>query len=211
MAILAENKGKHIEPIPAGMYVARCYRMIQIGTVVESFKGDEKTLHKVRIGFELPSELKVFNEEKVEQPCVIDEEFTLSLYEKSTLRKMLESWRGKKFTDEESEKFDITKLLGVPCMLNIIHNEGKNGNMYAKIGSISPLMKGMVCPDQINPTFVLSYDNFNWTKFESLPEFIKEKMKRSAEYKTLSKVDSKPEDAKSIDWLTEQNDDKPPF
>lgn len=50
MAINATNKGVKRELIPAGNYVARCYSMIEIGTVKESFQGDEKTLHKVRIG-----------------------------------------------------------------------------------------------------------------------------------------------------------------
>jgi hypothetical protein len=195
MAINATNKKEfERELIPAGNYVARCYKMIEIGTVPTDFQGVEKQTHKVRIGWELPTELKVFNEEKGEQPCVIDKEYTLSLNEKGNLRKDLKSWRGKDFTNEEAEKFDITKLLGVPCMLNIIHVQGKKdaSKTYQAIGSISPLPKGFECPKQVNETFVFSFDEYTDEKFNSLPEWIREQIVMSSEYKELkapSKVD----------------------
>ena len=172
------------ELIPASNYIARCYKMIQIGTVQEIILGEKKILNKVRIGWELPTELKVFNEEKGEQPLVIDKEFTLSMHEKSGLRAMLKSWRGKDFTEEEAKCFDITKLIGVPCMLNIIHKPSKKDatKIYEEIAGITPMPKGMICPTQMNPTFVLSYDDFNTDQFNSLPEFIKSKMMTSLEY-----------------------------
>jgi hypothetical protein len=186
MGITAKSSGTVHEPIPAGNYVARCYQMIHIGTVEENVMGSLKMLNKVRIGFELPYETKVFNTDKGLQPCVISEEFTLSLHEKATLRKHLESWRGKKFTDKEAEGFDITNLIGKECMVNIIHTVSKNnGNTYAKIGSIAPIAKGTSCPPQVNTTFVFDYENWDDNKFNSLPDFIKTKIQKSDEYKAL--------------------------
>lgn len=186
MAITAK-KGEAFEKelIEAGNYVARCYKMVEIGTVEEEFLGVKKQMHKVRIGWELPTELKTFNPEKGEQPCVIDKEYTLSLADKANLRKDLQSWRGKAFSDEEAEAFDITKLLGVPCMLNIIHVQGKKDptKTYQAIGSVSPMPKGLVCPPQINDTFVFDYENFDDEKFNSLPDFIKEQIVKTPEYK----------------------------
>jgi len=46
-------------------------------------------------------------------------------------------------------------------------------------------MKGQVCPDQINPTRVLSYDNFNWDLFESLSDYTKDKIKSSVEFQLM--------------------------
>ena len=162
--------------------------MIHIGTVQENVMGDMKTMNKVRIGWELPTELRVFNEEKGEQPLVISEEFTLSMHEKSNLRKVLASWRGKDFSEGEAKCFDITKLIGAPCMLNIIHRPSKSNpsNIFAKIGSVSPVPKGLGVPAQINPTFVLEYDTFSWDKFNTLPDFIKTKMQGSLEYAALT-------------------------
>jgi hypothetical protein len=184
MSIVATTNSQPKELIPAGNYIARCYQMIQIGHVKEVILGEVKTLNKVRIGWELPTETKVFNPEKGEQPFVISEEYTLSMHEKSNLRKVLASWRGKDFSVEEAGSFDITKLLGVPCMLNIIHRPGKSdpSRMYQKIGSVSPLAKGVVCPAQINQTTVLQYDNFDHNLFASLPDFIKDKIKNSEEF-----------------------------
>lgn len=188
MAITAKkSSNEQRELIPAGNYVARCYKMIEIGTVPTEYLGQEKMTHKVRFGWELPTELKVFNPEKGEQPLVIDKEYTLSLADKANLRKDLKSWRGKDFTDAEAEAFDVTKLLGVQCLINIIHINGKKDptKVYEAIGSISPLPKGMECPKQINPTFVFDFENFDKSKFDSLPKFIREQIATSNEYKAL--------------------------
>jgi hypothetical protein len=185
MAIIAENTGTKREPIPQGNYVARCYQMIEIGTVQEEFEGQKKIMHKVRIGWELPTEQRVFDEAKGEQPLVISNEYTLSMHEKSKLRAILQSWRGKAFSEEEAKSFDITKLIGVPCMLNIIHKVTPNGT-YANIGSVAPIPKGLECPPQINPTFVLSYDNFDYGAYMGLPDFIKAKMQTSLEFQKIN-------------------------
>lgn len=184
MSIIATTSSQPKELIPAGNYYARCYQMLHIGTVKELILGEVKSLNKVRIGWELPTETKVFNKEKGEQPFVISEEYTLSMHEKSNLRKLLASWRGKDFSVEEASFFDITKLLGVACMLNIIHKPSKRDPqvMYQKVGSVSPVPKGVVCPPQVNPTSVLSYDNFNYELYASLPDFIKDKIKVSDEF-----------------------------
>lgn len=184
MAINATNSGTTRELIPAGNYIARCYQMIEIGTVDELILGEKKTLKKVRIGWELPEETRVFNEEKGEQPFVISQEFTLSMNEKANLRKTLASWRGKDFTEEEAKSFDVSKLVGVPCMLNIIHKPSRadQSKIYEQIGSVSPLPKSIKCPDQVNRTILLSYDDFDYNLFNSLPDFIKQKMKSSVEF-----------------------------
>jgi len=185
MAIIATSNGStSFEPIATGNYPARCYSMVHLGTIEENILGTLKKLNKVRITWELPTELKVFKEEKGEQPQVISKEFTLSLHEKSTLRGFLKNWRGKDFTDEEAKSFDIEKLVGAPCMLNITHKSKKDGSgVYAEIGSVSTMPKGFVCPEQINPNFIFTYENFDEDKFNNLPEFMRNKMINSEEYK----------------------------
>lgn len=185
MAIIATSNGStNYEPIATGNYPARCYSMIHIGTVDEVILGVTKTLNKVRITWELPSELKVFKEENGEQPHVISKEFTLSMHEKATLRNFLKNWRGKDFSEEEAKSFDIEKLIGAPCMLNITHKKSKDGTKtYAEIGSISTMPKGFPCPEQINPSFVWTYEDFDIEKFNLLPDFLKAKMVNSVEYK----------------------------
>jgi hypothetical protein len=184
MAIIATNQGgSNYEPIPAGNYPARCYSMIHIGTVEDTYLGQLKRNNKVRITWELPTELKVFKEENGEQPFSISKEFTLSMHEKSNLRAFLKNWRGREFTEDEAKAFDIEKLIGVPCMLNIVHKAKKDGTgHYAEISAVSTMPKGFVCPTQVNESYVFTYDNFDIMKFNALPDFLREKMSKSAEY-----------------------------
>jgi hypothetical protein len=209
MAINATNNGVKREIVPAGNYMARCYQMIEIGTIHEVIMGKAVMLTKVRIGWELPTELRVFDEAKGEQPLVISKEYTLSLNEKSNLRKMLASWRGKDFTEEEAKSFDITVLVGIPCMLNIIHKPKKSDptSVYEEIGSISAIPKGMKPERQLNKSFVLSYDAFSEDKFNSLPDFIKQKMQGSLEYIALKTPNSK--DMHEQESLVEDDNDLP--
>ena len=178
------------EPIPAGNYVARCYSMILIGTVEEEFNGNKKKQTKVRITWEIPDELvKAFKEGDDDRPAAIGAEYTLSLSPKANMRKMLDSWRGKAFTEKEADGFDITKLLGKACMLNIIHKVGKvgtknEGKTFEEISAVTPLAKGVTCPEQVNDTQLFNFgDKFDQAFVEKLPDFIKNKIKSSDEWK----------------------------
>lgn len=211
MAITATSSGsnQNFEILEAGSYPARCYSMIHIGTVEENILGTTKKLNKVRVTWELPTELVVFNEEKGEQPRVISKEFTLSLHEKATLRSFLKNWRGKDFTEEEAREFDVTKLISAPCMLNITHKKSKDGQKtYLEIGSVSRLPKGMECPPQITESFIFDYDeNFSFEKVEAFPDFIKDKIKVSEEYKSKET----PNELNNHSESAEQDDPECPF
>lgn len=213
MSIIASNNGTTRELIPAGNYIARCFSMIEIGTVPEQYMGESKILKKVRIGWELPLETRVFNEEKGEQPLVISKEYTLSMNEKSNLRKDLKSWRGKDFTEEEARAFDISKLLSAPCMLNIIHNHSKTDptKVYEQIAGITSIPKGLKVPPQVNETFLLSYDSFDMQKFETLPDFIKTKMKSSLEWAAMTQPQQREIGGNGIEEEVEEYDDSLPF
>jgi hypothetical protein len=187
MAIIATKPEGNFKKVEPGNYVARCYRMIEIGTVEETYNGDTKKAKKVQLTWELPTEMEIFHEDNGYEPYVVSKTYTLSMHEKSNLRKDLESWRGKGFTELEAAKFDITKLLGVPCLLNIIHRPGKVDptKTYVEIASISSLPKGMECPPQLNPTVILSYDDWKPEVFEGLSEYLQEKIKSSEEYEQM--------------------------
>jgi len=183
--IEASSSSSDYKPIDAGAYIARCFSMVQIGTIEQEYMGETKELNKVRITWELPNEKKVFKEGEPEKVLTVSKEFTLSLHEKANLRKFLESWRGRGFTDEEAKKFNISKLLGVPCFLSIIHKISRQGKVYADISSISTLPKGMVCPEQVYHNFEFSFTPFDQDKFDSLPDWLKDKIRTSKEYRTL--------------------------
>lgn len=213
MAITATNEstgGGNFTPVPTGTHVMRCYRMIEIGTVKTEFKGQVKHQKKVRLEWELPNELHEFKEGEGEKPFSIGKEFTLTMYEKGNLRAFLESWRGKGFTEDEAKSFDITKLIGKECMGSIVETE-KDGKKYTNLVSVSTLPKGMACPPQVNPSFVLSYDDFDIEKFRKLPEFIRKKMEGTPEFKSIGDAMQSDEHHKRMAATTADPNDDLPF
>lgn len=193
MGITAKQPEVKFELVPAGNHVARCYSMIEIGTEEVIYKGETKSAYKVRITWELPNERKVFNPEKGEQPFSVSKDYTLSMHEKANLRHDLSSWRGRAFTDDEAKAFDITKLIGVPCLLNVIHNVSQgNGNTYANISSVTTVPKGMIVPPQVNQSFIFAYDDWSDEKFNSLPEWIRKRIEKTPEFQKRLEVDPDP-------------------
>lgn len=186
MSIIAENKGgAKIAPINAGNYSARCYSMIHIGTTEESIQGKPlQWINKVYLTFELPDEKAVFDEKRGLEPRVCGKEFTLSMNEKAKLRKFLESWRGAAFTDEQAKSFDVTKLLNVPCLLNLIHKTSAKGNVYVEIATIASPMKGLTIPELTNKVFEFNF-NSSLEKFPDVPKFLREKIVRSNEWNSI--------------------------
>jgi len=185
-SIIASSKGGlQFDPVPAGNHVARCYSMVYSGTIETEYLGEKKKAKKVHITWELPNELKVFKQENGEQPMVLSKAFTLSLSEKSTLRPFLESWRGKAFTQAEADGFDITNVVGHPCMLNVIHKTKKDGNIKAEISALSSMPKGLTCPPQINQSVIFSVEEFDADIFSKFPDWLKDEIRSSDEYKAM--------------------------
>lgn len=124
------------EPIPVGMHQAVCAMVCDIGTHKGEYQGKQTMRHQAVVIWELDEKKTIgqFAGERFQASKF----YTLSLDEKANLRKDLQSWRGKPFTPEELKGFDIERLKGANCFLNIIHVDGK-----AKIGAITPLAKGM--------------------------------------------------------------------
>jgi hypothetical protein len=133
MALLARDEGKTFTPAPAGVYNAVCVDVVDKGMQPSQFG----IKHKIVIVWEIDEQHPSFD-----RRFTVNRQYTLSLNEKATLSKDLESWRGKPFTKEEREGFDVERLIGAPCMVNIAHKT-ENGNTYANVISITPVPKGM--------------------------------------------------------------------
>jgi hypothetical protein len=183
MSIIAQNNNNNSggQTVPAGTHVARCYQIIHIGTIVDTYQGEEKLVNKVRLVFELPLETADFG--KGEQPFSIGRDFTLSMHEKSGLRAFVQSWLGKAMSDGEANRFDIGTLLGKEAMVSVMHRTANTGRTYADLKGASPLAKGMVCPPQVNASFLLDYDSEDFDlRFKMLPEWLQNKVSSSAEF-----------------------------
>ena len=140
MPIIIKDEGKSFHLVPEGNYHAVCFDVWDIGNQRISYNGKELIKHKIIVGWELAETIES-DDEFNGQRYRIYKRYTHSLNNKSNLCKDLTSWRGKPFTNEEKKGFDIEKLIGTNCLINIIHNE-RDGKTYANITTVSPLIKG---------------------------------------------------------------------
>lgn len=176
--------------IPAGNHVAILYSIVALGTQEKMWEGRTKYVPQAQFTWEIPGVTAEFEDNgvKVVKPRVIGNDYTLSAAENAALRKMIESWRGAKFTDAEAVAFDFRVLLGRPCLINITHTVSKkDGKTYANIGSVTPMMQGIPVPALFNPITYLEFENWDWNVYGTLPRFIREKIERSPEFGQLVK------------------------
>ncbi len=165
---------------PEGAFVARCYQIVDLGTTMQTgqFPGKKR---KVQFIFELPTELHEFERGDGLKPFYARSIYNLSMNEKAVLRRDIESWAGKKMSNEIAENFDIFTLLGKPCMVNITHVT-KGDATYANIIGMSPVPKGLVCPPAFNSALCYNTEEHDEDVFNQLPEFIQDKIKMSDEW-----------------------------
>lgn len=161
--------------VSVGVHKARCVKVIDLGTQRNDYQGEISWKRQCMIIWEVPSETNSNGE-----PLTISKFYTISLHEKSNLGADLTAWRGRAFTETEKAGFDISKLAGVPCMMNVV--EGKNGR--PRVSTLMPLPKGDTMPDQYHETVVFSIDDYQKGErgaFNLLADGIRAIILRSAE------------------------------
>ena len=134
-------------PLPeAGTTQAVCCAVWDLGLQKSSYMGEEKIQHKIIVAWEIAEKINAPESEYHGKPYMLNKKYTLSLGEKSNLRKDLESWRGKPFTEAELKNgFDIENLYGINCLIGIKHEPDKKDAsiVYANVTAILPPTKGM--------------------------------------------------------------------
>lgn len=187
MSFIVEDTGGNYERCPSGMHLARCYRIVDLGTQKSEYLGQVKYLHKIMLGWEIHGSddngkpLKMVDG----RPFAIFKNYTLSWSEKANLRLDLQAWRGKAFTQEEMRKFDLKNILGAWCMLNVIERAGKNGNTYSNVDSVTPVpsvIKQNGLPEAVNKNELFNLQEPDWTLFETFSDNLKQKIISSPEF-----------------------------
>ena len=190
MALVAmQSGGGDFKPVPAGVYLARCFRIIDLGTQKGEWKGKEKWSRKVLMQWELYGEDEDGNTLTTDdgRPMSISKRYTLSLGENAQLRADLKSWRGRDFTPEELAGFDISKVLGASCMLNVSHTE-KDGRTYTNVASITPVPKAMRAsmPESINTPVLFDVSEPDMDVLASLSDKVQETITGCKEWQKVS-------------------------
>jgi hypothetical protein len=216
MGLLAKDKGgSDIAPCPTGMHHGICYGVVDVGT--QPAYGRFPARRKVVLLFEFPDiriELpdKQDPKKKLNLPRALSIKETLTLASKGNLRPILEGWRGRAFTEQELEGFDLAKVIGANALINVIH-ETKADKTYANIKSVNPLPAGMAKKKAETPALYFSFDDIKkGTSFqlpENMPQWLQGLILQSEECASHSKPNHAPQNQQAH---TDENlDEDVPF
>lgn len=135
MAIMAREPESKYVPAPEGLHVATCADVVDVGVLDHGY------------GLKHYVEIRWMLEDAGEHGrYVVRRRYTNSLSEKAALRRDLEVWRGRKFTADELKGFDLERLIGAGCQVQIVHKISEKGGTFANVTAIIPLGKGQVNP-----------------------------------------------------------------
>jgi hypothetical protein len=217
MALIAKESGGgggEFTPVPQGMHLARCYRVIDLGTQESSYLGTIKHLPKVMLQFEVHGEDDGGNPIVTAkgEPMSISKNFTLSLGEMATLRKDLQTWRGREFTAEELRGFELKNVLGAWAMISVIKAMGNNGKEYTNIAailSVPPAIKKTGMPDGHNDLKMFSIDEPDMVLFDSFSNGLREKIQKSPEWQARGNSSASAPSKASTGSIDDLDDDIP--
>ena len=186
MTSIIANGGNDTPSYPTvsvGVHKARCVRVIDLGTQQNDYQGQISWKRQVMLIWEVPSET-----DNKGEPLTISKFYTLSLNEKANLANDLVSWRGRPFTETEKKAFDISKVAGKPCSINVILNQ----NGKPKVSTVMPIGKNDEIAQQFHPNMVFSITDFQEKKmevFNQQPEGIRNIILKSKELEGTEKQD----------------------
>lgn len=139
----SEGGGEFI-PAPAGQHRAVCVDIIE--------KENVQTQHglKHRVGVVFQTEARGDDGEPYSFSAWHN--LTLGGADKpSNLRRFLESWRGRPFTKDERQQFDVEVLIGANATVQLVHVES-GGKIYCNVQAIMLPPKGVPALEPINYT-----------------------------------------------------------
>ena len=179
MAIMVSDSGGggDFKLVPAGNHVAICNLVADLGrqkTVSQQY--GEKIKHQVYLRWELPDETVEWTDKEGKQhtgPMSVSKTYTASLHENAQLRKDLENWRGRPFTQEELQGFDLSSVADVPALVNVTHT-ARNGKTHVNVSGVTPLPKSMPKPAMSDAALI--YDSDHMETFGLLPEWLQKKI-----------------------------------
>lgn len=134
--IVRAPKDKEFTPAPEGLHQAVCVDVLDTWTEERPQEFGGGLVEKTRLVWEIDSLMEDG------RPFLITQFYTASLHEKAKLRQHLEAWRGRAFTEQELNGFDLEHIVGVPCQLQVIHHTTRAGKTYANVQAIVPPAKG---------------------------------------------------------------------
>jgi hypothetical protein len=165
MSLTVKDNGSFI-PAPEGLHIARCYGVVDLGKQLNKKYGTYSP--KARLCWELSNAFMPNG-----KPFIQMQTYSSVISENSRLRPLLESWRGKPFTDQERKAFKLRSLLGMPCYLalkQVPMAGAESQQLWSNVVGIYRLPSTVICPPLITPTLFFDLDEYSEDAFFALPE-----------------------------------------
>lgn len=206
------GSGKRPEPMEPANYPGRLVQVIDLGLQPQRpYEGQEKKpAYEIMCTYELGTEFLMDEDGNPDEtkPRWLSETFAVypmsSDKAKSTKRYMV-------LDPQMKHGGDWSKLVGSPCLVAVVNSVSKaNGITYNNVGAISPPVKGMTVPELANPekVKVLDLSDPDMDVFNSLPEWLQDKIKSNLEYRG-SRLESLMETTSEPEGSYEEGDDIP--
>jgi len=195
----AEGEGKKFAIAPQGSHLATLVAIIDLGTHEEEFQGKVRNERQISLVWELANEI----EEGTTNRLLVSQKYNFSANPKARLRLMLEGWRGRKYN--EGDPMQLSKVLGQPCLVTVVHKQSIKGRDYAIVTSVSGLPKGMKSVPPVRPLVARKCDSH-----DPIPEWIPYIMGEKP-YDVLERAhENRPPDYKPKHTSANANDAYPP-
>lgn len=138
---------------------------------------DKAPIHKLMLTYEFTTEFMKDKDgvDLEDKPRWLSE--TFALYPK-TIDRAISTARYNALDPKNDFGGDWGKLADIPCTVTIAHK--KSGK--AKIGNVSPPMKGIPVPELKNPVKVFDLSDPDLTIFQSLPQWLQDDIKKNLEF-----------------------------
>lgn len=190
--VIVEDEKREYEPVPEETYVGNCIGIFDIGNQYnEKYKVYRR---QAILMWEIPDVRAKFEFEGTDYdyPRVVSRKFGLTLSKRGHLRPMLERWRGSSFG--VGEKVELKSFLGKAALIQVVHNV-TGPRIYANVGNVSKLLKGMEEPKPETPLMFFSFDEHETLESaeEALQDFpswvvwVVKAARVSTEYENLQK------------------------
>lgn len=174
-----------------GLQIGILYKIIDIGTRRNEFKGVVTHKRTLIFNWELPEETTEDG-----KPLTISKFVPLASGAKAGLTKIATASIG----ISPSKGFDPVKLLGSACNLDIVNKTREDGSIIAdevKIGAFVQLKRNEKAPAPYNELSYFDLDNFDQAQFDSLSDGLRGMVAESPEYAEIKSGSGSYEAAKA--------------
>jgi len=134
MSLTVSAKSGDFQQVPVGQTKAISFKIVDVGTRMEQFQSEpEKPRRSLFMFWECPDHLM-----DDDRPMTIFKQYSHTLNENSNLFKDLKAWRGRAFTAEELDGFDLLTVLGVSCEIEVVKSKAENSTRTFVDGVYKP-------------------------------------------------------------------------